>query len=90
MAICVAQTLAATWEAAANPLPTLDGACAAGVAVVVTLSEYQEYMLIKNGSIGGITTADALYAFTWGFGVVTMFWAWGYFFGTSKHAIKSI
>lgn len=45
-------------------------------------------MLIKNGDISGINSADAFYAFSWGFGVVALFWSFGYFFGTGKHAIK--
>lgn len=75
----------------ANPLPGVDGVCASpSAAVGVSLAEYQEYVLLKTGDIGGITSADVLYSFTWGFGAVMLFWFFGWTVGVVLESIRKI
>lgn len=65
MATCAYNSATNTWKGSYNPLPALDGSCVAGSdAVVVTIPEYKEYLLIKQGDVSGITSADALLSFS--------------------------
>lgn len=91
MGICLSLLNNGNYSVNPDPLPGADGACPSpSVAVAVTVTEYQEYILIKTGDIGGITSADALLTFSWGFGAVMFFWFLGWSVGVVKNAIERL
>lgn len=91
MATCAWNSAANTWKASYNPLPTLDGSCVSGSdSVVVTIPEYKEYLLIKQGTVSGITSEDALLSFSWGFGAIMFFWLLGWSVEVAINAIRRI
>lgn len=91
MATCATLTSASVWGASANPVPGLDGVCAGGSdAVVVSPAMYQEYISIKDGTPQGLTSVDALAAFSWGFAAVMLFWSMGWMVSAAVQGIRRI
>ena len=91
MGVCLNYLGNNRYEVSAQPLPGANGDClAADEAVAMTKAENIEYVMLKNGSPAGLTSADALYSFSWGFGAVMFFWAMGFGVRAALKAIKLI
>lgn len=91
MGICLSLLNNGNYNVNVDPLPDASGVCPTpSVAVAVSVAEYQEYILIKTGDIGGITSGDALYTFSWGFGAVMFFWFLGWSVVVGIEAIRKI
>lgn len=91
MGVCLNYLGNNRYEVSAEPLPKPNGDClGTDEAVAVSKAENIEYMMLKTGSPAGLTSADALYSFSWGFGAVMFFWALGYSVRAMLKGIKII